>query len=86
MSRLQQRADSNPWVATILSFVVPGLGLAYLGKVGWGLVNLAAVAAAAAAGAAVFPAAFWEHAHYAALAFAAGSAGLAHAVALRGRK
>ena len=35
--------NKKPWVAFILSFLLPGAGLAYLGKWLWGVVNLVIV-------------------------------------------
>jgi TM2 domain-containing membrane protein YozV len=35
----------KPFVALLLSFFLPGAGLAYLGKWKWGLINLAVVLA-----------------------------------------
>ncbi len=33
----------KPWVAFLLNFLLPGAGLAYLGKWGWAVLNFAAV-------------------------------------------
>jgi hypothetical protein len=33
----------KPWVALLLSFLIPGAGLAYLGKWKWAIINLAVV-------------------------------------------
>jgi TM2 domain-containing membrane protein YozV len=41
--------NKKPWVAFILSFLLPGAGLAYLGKWGWGLLNLVSVIVVGAA-------------------------------------
>jgi hypothetical protein len=66
-------------VAAALNFVIPGAGLWYLGRKFWAFANLlgamALVPGITAAGQ------FGEQIHYVMLAVAAGSAGLAHAVA-----
>jgi len=61
-------------IATCLNFVLPGAGLWYLSHPAVGFVNLLIAIAAPAIGLVLFP----EHAHYALLAVAAGSAGFAH--------
>ncbi|MCA9084578.1 MAG: hypothetical protein KDA81_11010 [Planctomycetaceae bacterium] len=66
-------------IATVLNFVVPGTGLWYLGKVGFGCLNFL-IALLVPALALYFGG---EHAHYIFLAIAAGSAGFAHALATR---
>ena len=35
--------QKTPRVASLLSFILPGAGLAYLGKPGWGVLNLGIV-------------------------------------------
>ncbi len=69
-------------VAAVLNFVIPGAGLWYLGRRSWAAANLLGatvlVLGITAAGQ------LSEQVHYVILAIAAGSAGLAHAVALRG--
>jgi TM2 domain-containing membrane protein YozV len=76
----------KPWMAFVLSFLIPGAGLAYLGKWGWAAVNLTVVVAIGAMGAMLFPQEFSDYVHYPAVLFAAASAGLAHAVALQMNK
>lgn len=51
----------KPWLAFTLSFLLPGAGLAYLGKWGWGLVNLLAVLAIGVGLALLLPAATFHH-------------------------
>ncbi len=62
-------------IATCLNFVLPGAGLWYLEHPIMGAANLLIAIAAPVVGLLVIP----EHAHYALLAVAAGSAGFAHA-------
>jgi len=64
-------------IAPLLSAVLPGSGLLYLGKVRRGIANLSA--ACAATFAAIMTGS--EYTHYVLLAIAAGSAGYAHAIA-----
>ena len=73
----------KPWLAFVLSFLVPGAGLMYLGRWAAGLVNLALVTAIMVGVALVQQEAFFSYAHYLALTLAAGSAGLAHALCAR---
>ena len=63
--------------ATLLSFVLPGAGLWYLGRHRKAVVNFVAAVLASIAGL------LWanEHVHYVILGIAAGSAGYAHATA-----
>jgi len=63
--------------AMLLNFVIPGAGLWYLGMTRGALLNLVVAMLIPMCGF------FWlsEHVHYLFLAVAAGSAGLAHAVA-----
>ncbi len=69
----------KPTVAATLNFVIPGAGLWYLGRKLWAGANLlgatALVLGVVAAGQVS------EQIHYVILAVAAGSAGLAHAIA-----
>jgi hypothetical protein len=37
---LAASTDKKPWVAFLLSFLLPGAGLAYLGQWGWAVLNL----------------------------------------------
>ena len=72
------------WYAFVLSFVVPGAGLAYCHKWAWAAANLALVTLAVAAVVFFFPGSVvYDHIHYLIVALAAGSAGFAHAVATR---
>ncbi len=67
-------------IATALSFIVPGLGLVYLGKKSAGALNIfLAFAVPVVIGLA------WtnEYLHYVFLAIATGSAGYAHAAGTR---
>lgn len=72
----------KPWVAFVLSLVLPGAGLCYLEKWRWGILNFVVVQAIllsmvlAPLGMEVY-----EYFHYVLLVLAAGSAGVAHAVA-----
>lgn len=71
-------------IAAVMSFVIPGAGLWYLGKRAVGLVNLLVATALVVLLAGV--ALTWDQIHYVILAVAAGSAGLAHAVGSRSTK
>jgi hypothetical protein len=68
--------------ATVMNFVIPGAGLWYLGKRAVGMVNLLVATAIIVLLAGVVS----EQIHYAILAVAAGSAGLAHAIGSRSTK
>ena len=74
----------KPWVAFLLSLLLPGSGLAYLGKWLWAILNFAIVQAV------LLSVVLWgsdkpmlEHFHYIMLGLAAGSAGIAHALAMQ---
>ncbi len=69
--------------ATVLNFVLPGAGLCYLGRWAWGIANLLVVTAIGGSIALADQQLFNDISHYLVLAFAAGSAGLAHSVASR---
>ncbi len=72
----------SPLLAFTLNFFIPGAGLWYLGKPGWGGVNFLVVLAIGVAAAALLPEeAFDKYVRYLALACSAGSGGLAHALA-----
>ena len=72
----------KPWLAGVLSVVLPGAGLVYLGKWLPGLVNFALVQALLMILIFAFgDAQVVEHIHYVFLAAAAASGGYAHAVA-----
>jgi hypothetical protein len=74
--------DKKPWVAFVLSLVLPGAGLCYLERWSLGILNFVVVQAIllslvlAPLGTEVY-----EYFHYVLLVLAAGSAGLAHAIA-----
>ena len=74
---------SRPPVAFLLSFVVPGLGLIYLGKTTAGIVNLAVAIVIPLVMLLVWRQAAFDFLHYALLAVAAGSAGAAHAASMQ---
>jgi hypothetical protein len=71
----------KPWLAFVLSLILPGAGLCYLEKWTWGIANFLVVQLVllsmvlAPMGADVY-----EYFHYVLLILAAGSAGIAHAV------
>lgn len=71
----------KPWVAFVLSLLLPGAGLCYLDRWSWGVLNFLVVQAVlvglvlAPLGSEVF-----EYFHYVLLVLAAGSAGIAHAI------
>ena len=66
------------WLAFVLSFVIPGAGLWYLGRPGWGACNLGAFLLLAL----VLPGDVIDnYFHYFYVACGAGSGGLAHALA-----
>lgn len=71
----------SPRVAAILSFIVPGAGLWYVGRHTWGALNL--VAAVVVPVVLAYAAGEWfsQYINYILLGIAAASAGLAHAVA-----
>ncbi|MEZ6132463.1 MAG: hypothetical protein R3C59_27685 [Planctomycetaceae bacterium] len=68
---------SRPTMAGILSFIIPGAGLWYLGDHRRATKNLLLAVLLTTLGVS----SAWEHVHYLFLAIAAGSAGYAHAVA-----
>jgi hypothetical protein len=72
----------NPWLAFILSFLLPGAGLWYLGLLLWGFVNLLVVIAISFAFFFVLPEETFEHYRGTILAgCGGGSAGLALQIA-----
>lgn len=74
----------RPVVAFVLSFIIPGAGLWYLGMPLRGLLNLVAVIVLGIVLWLVLPLEVTENNfHYFVLCCGAGSGGLAHAVALR---
>lgn len=76
----------KPWVAFVCSLLVPGAGLAYLGKWLAGAVNLGVATAIVAVFLLAQPEKSLDYIHYVILLLAAGSAGLAHAWASRMNK
>ncbi len=77
----------NPWHAFVLSLLVPGAGLAYCGKWAWAGANLLVATLAIVGVLAFYPnTVIYDHIHYLIMALAAGSAGLAHAVATQARR
>ena len=73
----------SPWLAFLLSLIVPGAGLVYLGKWRAGLANFC-LATAIVGGFLIFRSeTSMDYIHYVILAVATGSAGLAHARATR---
>ena len=70
----------KPFVAGILSFLLPGAGLAYLGKWKWAFVNFGVVVAAGIILAVVLPVEIFErYVRVFSIGFSAGSAGWAYA-------
>lgn len=71
-----------PSLAFLLSFVIPGAGLMYLGKWKWGLLNLGVVFLIGVVAALVLSdEAFESYARYVGYGCAGGSAGLAQVLA-----
>lgn len=71
----------KPWVAFVLSFLLPGSGLVYLGRVKAGVLNFVLVHLFLVGLLSLQEPTVLEHIHYVFLALAAASAGYAHAVA-----
>jgi hypothetical protein len=71
----------KPWLAFVFSLLIPGAGLAYLGKWKWALLNFVLVQVPILLIVLKPIPSLNEHIHYILLALAAGSAGVAHAVA-----
>ncbi len=72
----------SPFLAFILSFFLPGAGLAYLRKWSWGFVNLAVVLVIGLiAASALSEEVFEKYIRYLSMACAGGSGGLAMALA-----
>jgi hypothetical protein len=76
----------SPARAFLLSFVIPGLGLAYLGKRRSAALNFLVAVFVPVATYLLWPDTSLDFMHYVVLAIAAGSAGLAHAVGLSQNK
>jgi hypothetical protein len=72
----------SPFLAFTFSFFLPGAGLWYLGRLGWGVVNLLGVLAIGAVAVFVLPEeVFDRYIRYVAIGCAGGSGGLAMALA-----
>jgi hypothetical protein len=72
----------KPIVALTLSFLLPGAGLAYLGKWKWAFLNLGIVLLVGVAAAFLFSEeTLHRYGHYIAIGCSGGSGGLAHALA-----
>jgi hypothetical protein len=78
-----QRIFAKPTIAAILSFVLPGAGLWYVGRRALAIANLVVATLALTACWLAGSGAVIDHIHYVALVIAAASAGLAHAVAMQ---
>ena len=81
--------SKNVWIATALSVILPGAGLAYLGKWLAAAINFAIAVALPLLSLAFGSKELVEHIHYVYLGIAAGSGGWAHAAAVgynRGRQ
>ena len=77
---------TRPPVAFLLSLVVPGLGLLYLGKRAAAALNLALAVAIPLLVLWIWPSKALDFLHYVLLAIAAGSAGAAHGASLADAK
>jgi hypothetical protein len=73
----------KPWLAFLFSLIIPGAGLAYLGKWKSAALNFVLVQAVILVVLLKPVQQLSEHFHYIVLALHAASAGVAHAVALR---
>lgn len=74
----------KPFVAFLLSFLLPGAGLAYLGKWKWAIVNLLVVLAIGLIlGLILSDEIFERYAQLIAIGCSSGSAGLARALAVQ---
>jgi hypothetical protein len=72
----------KPTVAFILSFLLPGAGLAYLGKWKWGLINLGIVLLVGVAAALVLSEkTLYQYGQYIAVGLGGGSGALAQPLA-----
>jgi hypothetical protein len=72
----------KPWLAFTLSFLLPGAGLAYLGRWKWAAINLAFVLSIGVLGEMFLSEDFLNHyARFIAIGLGAGSAGLAQSLA-----
>lgn len=77
----------KPFLAFLLSFLMPGAGLVYLGKWKWGLLNLALVLAVGALAVFLLPDNVWgRYIRYVGYGCAGGSAGLAQQLAIKMNK
>lgn len=74
----------RPFVAFLLSFLLPGAGLAYLGLWKWALINLLAVLVVGFLLAFLLPEEFLDrYMRYVAIGLSSGSGGLAQALAVQ---
>jgi TM2 domain-containing membrane protein YozV len=74
----------KPFVAFLLSFLLPGAGLAYLGKWKWAIFNLLAVLAIGVLFALALPdQVFEQYSHLIAVGCSSGSAALARVLAMQ---
>jgi len=73
----------EPWKAFVLSFVLPGAGLAYLGQWGWAVINFFGATGVLMVVVFLQSETAFDYLHYLILILAAGSGGLAHSCAMR---
>ena len=74
----------KPFVAFLLSFLLPGAGLAYLGKWKWAMINLLVVLAIGVVLSLVLPDQIFErYAQLIAIGCSSGSAGLARSLTVQ---
>lgn len=71
----------NAWFAAALSFILPGAGLAYLGKWGAAAINLLVAIILPAISLLAAPPEVTDHIHYLYLVIAVGSGAWGHAAA-----
>jgi len=83
MSINARQIMKEPWKAFVLSFVLPGAGLAYLGKWSWAVVNFCIATVVLMVVMFVQSETAFDYLHYLILIIAAGSGGWAHACAVR---
>ena len=79
--QVHHKKMKHPWLAFVLSAVLPGAGLAYLGKWRGALVNFAVALAIPVLFLLVMPEEITERIHYLILTIAVGSGAWAHAAA-----
>ena len=77
----------KPFLAFLLSFILPGAGLVYLGKWQWGLLNFAAVLALGVLAVVLLPEdIFNRYIRYVGYGIAGGSGGIAQQLAIKMNK